>query len=457
MPSSTYPRARTARRRCRSTPRSTCRPRRPHRRSCSRTGSAAASRASTPQAAELAQRGFVVLTYSARGFGRSTGQIALNSLDYEVARRAEAARLARPAATRCSKDGAGRPAGRRHRRLLRRRAVAAARGRRPAGRHARAGHHLQRPEPGAAAELGHRRRSRAATPAANAFADDGVFKRSWAGIFFSAGHDRRATWPAPSATRSSPARTTTRQPARPTPAQPRRDAGQGDAAADAVQPGAVRTLPPEVCAAYTEVATTGRASAQTLDLLRRSSPVDGRRPDHPADDAGAGRAGHAVRARPGRRHRPADQRGRRPGQGRLVRGRPRRRQPRPASCAAQIADWFDFHLRGKGADPGTGFEYAVQGALRTQRHAVGAHGHRAAPTPAWPARPHDRAAHAAGCTAASRSSSTRRAATRPRSAACPASGRRSSAARRGSSAGCRSTCPARRRRFTTDAAGLRSC
>ncbi|MET0134845.1 MAG: ATP-binding cassette domain-containing protein, partial [Kibdelosporangium sp.] len=33
---------------------------------------------------------------------------------------------------------------------------------------------------------------------------------------------------------------------------------------------------------------------------------------------------------------------------------------------SQIADWFDFHLRGNGSDPGTNFEYAVQGALRAQ-------------------------------------------------------------------------------------------
>ncbi len=37
-----------------------------------------------PQAEQLASAGFAVLTWSARGFGRSTGQIALNSPDYEV-------------------------------------------------------------------------------------------------------------------------------------------------------------------------------------------------------------------------------------------------------------------------------------------------------------------------------------------------------------------------------------
>jgi pimeloyl-ACP methyl ester carboxylesterase len=35
-------------------------------------------------AEELARAGYAVLTYSARGFGRSTGKVALNSPDYEV-------------------------------------------------------------------------------------------------------------------------------------------------------------------------------------------------------------------------------------------------------------------------------------------------------------------------------------------------------------------------------------
>src|SRR3954471_14617567 len=37
------------------------------------------------EARDLAERGYVVLTYSARGFGRSTGQIGLNDPRYEVA------------------------------------------------------------------------------------------------------------------------------------------------------------------------------------------------------------------------------------------------------------------------------------------------------------------------------------------------------------------------------------
>ncbi len=37
-----------------------------------------------PQAVQLARAGFAVLTWSARGFGTSTGQVALDSPDYEV-------------------------------------------------------------------------------------------------------------------------------------------------------------------------------------------------------------------------------------------------------------------------------------------------------------------------------------------------------------------------------------
>ena len=37
-----------------------------------------------PEAEQLARAGFAVLTWTARGFGRSTGQVALDSPDYEV-------------------------------------------------------------------------------------------------------------------------------------------------------------------------------------------------------------------------------------------------------------------------------------------------------------------------------------------------------------------------------------
>ena len=53
--------------------------------SCSRTASAAARTTSAQQAEKLARDGYAVLTWSARGFGRSTGKIGLNDPDGEVA------------------------------------------------------------------------------------------------------------------------------------------------------------------------------------------------------------------------------------------------------------------------------------------------------------------------------------------------------------------------------------
>src|SRR3954463_5844711 len=79
------------------------------------------------------------------------------------------------------------------------------------------------------------------TPAHGPFAGDGVFKSGWAGIFFSAGLGRAQG----------------AGPLDPTPGLP-------------VTCGRFTA---EVCAAYTEAATTGRLSPATADLLRRSSPA----------------------------------------------------------------------------------------------------------------------------------------------------------------------------------------
>ena len=98
-------------------------------------------------ARDLAARGFVVLAWSARGFGASGGQIALNAPDYEVA---DARALvdwlaARPEVVQ---DGPGDPrvgvTGGSYGGAL----VAAAGRVRPAGRRAGAGDHLERPGAG---------------------------------------------------------------------------------------------------------------------------------------------------------------------------------------------------------------------------------------------------------------------------------------------------------------------
>ncbi|GAA5154062.1 alpha/beta fold hydrolase [Pseudonocardia eucalypti] len=230
-------------------------------------------------ARELADRGFVVLAWSARGFGTSTGQIALDSPDHEVA---DASRLIDYLATRpeVRLDGPGDPrvgvtggsyggalslllAGYDHRvdaiaPLITWNDLS------------------QALFPNARVAPGPRP---AVTPAATAFGDDGVFKRTWAGVFFSFGMatGRGPTGIAPEASSGAS-----------------RAAGAGredDDAADAEQRDALLASDPSrrdpaappatlcgrfipaVCAAYTEAASTGRVSPATAELLRRSSPV----------------------------------------------------------------------------------------------------------------------------------------------------------------------------------------
>ncbi len=185
-------------------------------------------------AKDLAARGFVVLTWSARGFGKSGGQIALDSPDYEVA---DASRLVDWLATRpeVQQDGPGDP-----RVGVTGGSYGGALSLLLAGYDKRIDaiapvitwndlNQALFPETAAAGVPPQ------TTPAAGAFAPDGVFKRGWAGIFFSAG-------------------------ASPGPAQPGTNATCGRFTA-------------QVCAAYTEAATTGRLSPATAALLERSSPA----------------------------------------------------------------------------------------------------------------------------------------------------------------------------------------
>ena len=331
------------------------------------------------QARELAADGFVVLAYTARGFGRSTGQIALNSPDYEVvdaqalvdwlAARPEV-RTDAPGDPRIGVTGAS---------------YGGALALMLAGTDRRVDAVVplitwndlsaallpNAATPGAVT---------AATPAAGVFADDGVFKRDWAGIFFSAGL-------APGAGASP-------QGEAPEPGADVDDGssdgpgssdglGGSQAAAAAASangaaggPGAagltsledVRRLGcgrfrPEVCQAYVDVATTGRATPEAVELLRRSSPstvadritaptllIQGELDtlfglDHA--DATARQiasAGGTVKVI-------------------WYAGGHDGGSPGPA-LRAKITEWFGYHLDGRGGDPGAGFEYDVQGAFQ---------------------------------------------------------------------------------------------
>src|SRR4051794_29154084 len=209
----------------------------------------------------LVARGFVVETWSARGFGASGGQIALDAPEYEVA---DARVLVDRLSTRPEvvQDGPGDPRvgvtggsyGGALALLLAgydRRVDALA----PVITWNDLGQALF---PNAAAPPG---TVPADTPARGAFAPNGVFKRGWAGVFFSAGLSPGGgpTGTVEGVAGDGPS------------------AGAAPAAApavpDPVDPATCGRFTAAVCAAYTEAATTGRLSLATAELLRRSSPA----------------------------------------------------------------------------------------------------------------------------------------------------------------------------------------
>ncbi|MGW6685201.1 alpha/beta fold hydrolase [Streptomyces sp. NPDC054961] len=177
-----------------------------------------------PQAERLARDGYAVLTWSARGFGRSGGKIGLNDPDYEVK---DVSRLIDWLADRpgIRLDAAGDPR------------VGIAGG-----------------SYGGAVSLlaaGHDPRVDAIAPSitywnlADSLFPDGVFKKLWAGLFFttgSAGGLQPGAAGAPSA---------------------------GPAAASA--PGCGR-FQPELCAMYERVAVAGKPDPEARELLERRSP-----------------------------------------------------------------------------------------------------------------------------------------------------------------------------------------
>ncbi|GLY38771.1 ABC transporter ATP-binding protein [Amycolatopsis sp. NBRC 101858] len=225
-------------------------------------------------ARELARKGFVVMTWSARGFGKSTGKIGLNDPDGEVA---DASRLIDRlvAQHQVTTDAGGDP-----KVAVTGASYGGALSLLLAGTDKRVdaiapvityndlaqGLVPNAATPGLQAS---------GTPAAGAFATDGVFKKSWAGIFFSAGSGAASSGsPSAEAPEAGQATDTGSTGA----------AGAAAAAVPAVPSGAGggrQSAPADpcgrftaaVCRAYTELGTTGQASQASVDLLRRVSPV----------------------------------------------------------------------------------------------------------------------------------------------------------------------------------------
>lgn len=195
------------------------------------------------QARDLASRGLVVLAYSARGFGASTGTIGLNDPDREVA---DARGLIDYLATRpeVQLDAPGDPrvgvAGGSYGGAL---ALMAA-GTDPridADAASITWNDLNQSlfpnyaVPGDTAVDG-------STPAVSAGSDAGVLKRGWAGIFFGAG-----AAPAPAA--------------------------EGAPEPTSSPAGACGRFALQVCLAYADSAVSGQPSAATSELLRARSPI----------------------------------------------------------------------------------------------------------------------------------------------------------------------------------------
>lgn len=319
-------------------------------------------------AAEFADRGYAVLTYSARGMGRSGGLIHLNSPDYEVR---DAQRLldwlaARPEVQR---DADGDP---------RVGVVGGSYG-------------------GALALMlaGVDARVDAIVPMitwhdlADAFlpestgagAADGVFKRQWAGLFFG-----RAAGASLSGVDEADAGGSRPGEARPTGSRPPGPLPTDSLPTDSLPTGALPTDSPlpgswpedslpvdvlgeascgrfalDICAAYLDVATDGRASPETIARLRQSSPaptlsrisaptllIQGQADSlFPLADAEANYRAIAATGVPVRMDWFAG--GHDGGDG------PRRDRDRVRYLTIR---WLDYYVQGTGEDPGTGFTYS---------------------------------------------------------------------------------------------------
>ena len=278
------------------------------------------------EARTWAERGYVALAWSARGFGESTGQIALNSPEYEVtdARQLVDRLAARP---EVRQDAPGDP---------RVGVTGASYGGALSLLLAGADPRVDATIPvitwndlGQALFPNRAGPDPATTPAASAAAPDGVFKRAWAALFFGSG-------------------------SRPAPGQ------------EQAPPQVCGRFLPEVCAGYVAAVTSGREPAALASFFDRASPasvagritaptllVQGERDtlfgldqaDATARQIAAGGGTVAVSWFAGGHDG----------------GGPDQR------TTDRMQAWFDHHLAGTGADPGAAFTYVVPSGVQARR------------------------------------------------------------------------------------------
>ncbi|WP_068925220.1 alpha/beta fold hydrolase [Planobispora rosea] len=218
-------------------------------------------------AVRLAQEGYAVLTWSARGFGRSTGQIALNSPDYEVKDvRQLVDWLARRPEVRL--DASGDPR------------VGIAGGSYGGAIALMAAAHDSRIDAIVPQITWYDLADALFPNATGQGPESGVFKRMWAGLFFSRG--------GPQAPGGLAALTGQGGIGGQNGQEGQEGQADGDPRAvpggqDGRSPGTVRPptpeevrcgrFLPEICDMYQQVAETGRATATAVETLRRSSPI----------------------------------------------------------------------------------------------------------------------------------------------------------------------------------------
>jgi ABC-2 type transport system ATP-binding protein len=218
-----------------------------------------------PQAEHLARAGFAVLTWSARGFGASTGQIGLDSPDYEVKDTEQLISwLARQ--PRVLLDHPGDPR------------VGIAGASYGGGISLLTAAYDHRIDAVVAGSTWNNLATALFPNAGGGGPAEGVFKRQWAGLLFTQGS---AGFGGP---RPGAARLGASQPGASASQAGASQAGTGQPSAS--QTGSAQQTPeqisqaalcgrllPGICAMYQQVATSGQPTPQALSLLLRSSPA----------------------------------------------------------------------------------------------------------------------------------------------------------------------------------------
>ncbi|SBT52265.1 alpha/beta fold hydrolase [Micromonospora narathiwatensis] len=211
-------------------------------------------------AEDLAGHGYAVLTWTARGFGRSGGEIHLDSPDYEVR---DAQRLIDRLAARpdIRLDTAGDPR------------VGVVGGSYGGGLALLLAAQDSRVD-AVVPMITWNDLSRSFLPESTGKEPtEGVFKKGWAGLFFGGGGNVGS---GPAGVSGNTAGQPEGAPASAGAPSPQPGAGPGTSSGRVpggpADPSCGR-FAADVCAAYLRIATTGRADAQAVELLRRSSPA----------------------------------------------------------------------------------------------------------------------------------------------------------------------------------------